>query len=497
MVGDDGVSRSGHRQSFERRVIQSTPRIEWSFRDPTGRVAIVEGRVYLAVNEAAAATALRFIDGDFYRRRAAAGDFPATERVADAPAALRAAVDSEHMCVLEHARITFPVYPHEWTPTMVYDAGRLTLDLAESALAEGWSLKDATPWNVLYSDGRPVFCHVLSFEPRTPSGIWLAYAQFQRTFVLPLYAHKRLAWPVHGIFLARRDGIEPSDLESAVRGLRRWAPFELQTIIAPAKLSRGAAALQRAPAAASKAGEPNRELADFVLRRSLRRLRRQLDAVKPRAAAASRWSGYENDLGHYSDTDRELKIDFVHRALTHTRPDRVLDVGTNSGAYALVAASLGASVVAADFDVASLERLYERVRGERLPVTPVVLDIARPTPGVGWNNREVLPFLHRARGRFGMVMLLAVLHHLIVSERIPVERIVELLFDLDTPFVLVEWVSPGDERFREIARTHGELYAHLSTEFFEERLSARFDVLERLPLAGGRRRVLFLCERRR
>jgi hypothetical protein len=61
MVGDDGVSRSGHRQSFERRVIESTPRIEWSFRDPTGRVAIVEGRVYRPVHEAAAATALRLL----------------------------------------------------------------------------------------------------------------------------------------------------------------------------------------------------------------------------------------------------------------------------------------------------------------------------------------------------------------------------------------------------------------------------------------------------
>ena len=52
--------------------------------------------------------------------------------------------------VWEHERIPFPSFPYEWPPEMLEAAGSLTLDLAEAALEEGFGLKDATPYNVLF-----------------------------------------------------------------------------------------------------------------------------------------------------------------------------------------------------------------------------------------------------------------------------------------------------------------------------------------------------------
>ena len=74
---------------------------------------------------------------------------------------------------------------------MLHAAGRLTLDLAQNCLKEGYSLKDASPYNVLFRSGMPVFLDLLSFELRNPCDpIWNPYAQFCRNFLLPLLAHK-------------------------------------------------------------------------------------------------------------------------------------------------------------------------------------------------------------------------------------------------------------------------------------------------------------------
>jgi hypothetical protein len=70
--------------------------------------------------------------------------------------------------IFEHERIPFPSYAHEWPPEMLAAAGTLTLELFRNALPEGFGLKDATPYNVLFRGAQPVFVDVLSFERREP-----------------------------------------------------------------------------------------------------------------------------------------------------------------------------------------------------------------------------------------------------------------------------------------------------------------------------------------
>ena len=53
---------------------------------------------------------------------------------------------------------------------MLHAAGALTLELAQGALEEGFGLKDATPYNVLFRGSRPVFVDVLSFEAARSAG---------------------------------------------------------------------------------------------------------------------------------------------------------------------------------------------------------------------------------------------------------------------------------------------------------------------------------------
>jgi 2-polyprenyl-3-methyl-5-hydroxy-6-metoxy-1,4-benzoquinol methylase len=471
-----------------------------SFRDPAGSVFMLDGRVFRFIHKPYGLSVRQFIDSNFFHELCATGVVPNTQVLDAYPPCLRGLIERNSPdCVLEHQPIPFPTYPHEWTPGMLYHAGQLTLDLAERAHACGWVLKDATPWNLPYADGRPVFCDILSFERWEKGGIWHPYAQFQRCFVLPLYAHLHHAWPVHATFVEARDGTEPAVLEPVIRGWRRWAPFELQTIVLPTKLAHLRISNQKSNAIKTESHESvsNEELANFVIKRSFLRLRKQLEAVRPKVARTSRWGNYEAEIDHYQGNEISQKEEFVRAALSRLKgKGRVLDLGANAGHYSLIAANQGLSVIAADIDVSALEKLYQRSLASKVLITPVVLNIARPTPAVGWANLEVKSFLDRARGQFQMIMILALLHHLIVTERIPLEYVIKLLFDLETPYILIEWVSPDDSRFREISKTHGDLYAAFTIESFRQAMNRYFKVIECLPLQGGTR-ILHYCERRK
>ncbi|MGH7606804.1 MAG: SAM-dependent methyltransferase, partial [Gemmatimonadales bacterium] len=115
---------------------------------------MVDGRVLRLVQRAASADVAAFLDSPTARELIAAGRVVSTRalepreraELADDPRIGAAAAAQ----ILEHEPVPFPSYPYEWPAEMLFEAGRLTLDLAERLVPEGLGLKDATPYNVLF-----------------------------------------------------------------------------------------------------------------------------------------------------------------------------------------------------------------------------------------------------------------------------------------------------------------------------------------------------------
>ena len=144
-----------------------------SFRDPAGHVSLLDGRVFRTLSEDGAATYRNFANSPSSQRLFETDKIVKT---VDLTGSGVAAPDLEHDgAVLEHERVWFPSYPYEWPAEMLFDAGLLTIELAETCLADGFGLKDATPYNVLFNGAKPVFIDVLSFEKRTPGEIGRAH----------------------------------------------------------------------------------------------------------------------------------------------------------------------------------------------------------------------------------------------------------------------------------------------------------------------------------
>jgi SAM-dependent methyltransferase len=172
----------------------------------------------------------------------------------------------------------------------------------------------------------------------------------------------------------------------------------------------------------------------------------------------------------------------------------VLDLGANSGVYSRIAAECGASVVAWDTDVPATEENWREALRLKLKIAPMIANPARPTPAAGWRNAESLALLDRARGRFDCVMMLGLIHHLLLSDQIPLAEIAALLRELTTGGAIVEWVPATDPRFVDLVRGRDELYGHLDEAAFARAAETHFTVVLREALPNGR--VLFLLQAR-
>jgi SAM-dependent methyltransferase len=472
-----------------------------TFRDPDGFVATIDERVFRIVRPEAFDTLSAWLESPtgaaFVRSDRVAKttreDLPAHSEIRTILESLALARGFASWKVLEHERIFFQSFPNEWAPEMLHASAELTLELAERSLVDGFGLKDATPFNILFRGARPVFVDLLSFERRDPcDSIWLPYAQFIRTFLLPLASESLSLGTIQGIFLTTRDGLDPEQLHAALPFWKLLQPPYLSLVALPTWASRRGRErndLYRP----RRSSDP--EQAQFILRTLLRGLRRQLHRVRPKPRRRSVWVDYEVTRSHYSPEQTNRKQEFVARVLEESRPLKVLDIGANAGEYSMIAARLGATVVAVDFDAAAVGEAWRRASAAGLDILPLVVNFGRPTPAVGWRNRECPSFLSRARGRFDAVMMLAVAHHLMVTERVPLQEILELASELTTDLLIIEFVAPEDPMFRHLARGRDELYAHLTLEHFEGQCGRYFEIVHRQPLDGSKR-ILFAMRRK-
>lgn len=451
-----------------------------SFRDPGGQVFRHSARIFRTLTPAGSATLSEFLQTTDARRLEAAGSIVRTWE----PDSLPAELSLRECRVVEHEPVAFPSFPSEWCPEMLTAAGNLTLDLCEQLLPSGWGIKDGTPWNILFRGVQPVFVDLLSFEKREVGDpIWIAYAQFVRTFVLPLLAGSELGNSQREIWLANRDGLEPERVYRSLSMRKRLTPRILSSVTLPAVMTKRASATT--PQGTTRTGS---EEARFVLQSVFRSLRRQLKAFAPAGAAKSHWSGYTETLTHYDDQQKAAKEAFVRDSLAKASPSWCLDVGANTGQFSEIAAEKS-QVVALDYDVASVGRIWTRARALGLNILPLCVDICRPTPATGWRNHEQPAFLDRCAGRFDMVMMLAVAHHMLVTERVPLDEIISLAAELTTANLIIEYVGPGDPMFQKLLLGRDALHAGYGVDVFEAALQREFRIEASLAIPGLDRKL--------
>lgn len=468
----------------KRKMEINTRPLPSSFRDPSGFLFTLDGVLYRQVNPIYQSEYDLLMQSGLYERLVKSRkliaheevDLPGTESPAGAPAAYR---------ILRPERVAFISYPYEWSFSQLKDAALLTLSLQKSALEAGLSLKDASAYNIQFHHGRPILIDTLSFEAYPEGQPWVAYRQFCQHFLAPLalmaYRDTRLSQLLR-VYI---DGV-PLDLASRLLPFRSRLNFGILAHIHLHAAAQKQYAGTEKPVPATSRTMNKSALVGLVdsLESTVRGLQWQPQGTE--------WGDYY-DATNYTREAFDAKRDIVQGFLARVQPGQVWDFGANTGVFSRLAAEQGALTVSSDIDSAAVEKNYRQVRqNKETNLLPLVLDLTNPSPGIGWGNAEREAFLRR--GPVDLVMALALVHHLAISNNVPLPALAAFFAKLGR-WLVIEFVPKEDSQVQRLLANRKDIFADYHVQGLEAAFAPYFDLREAAPIPGSLRR-LYLMERR-
>jgi hypothetical protein len=384
--------------------------------------------------------------------------------------------------VIQPNRVPFISYPYEWSFGQLKDAALATLSIQKRALKAGMSLKDASAYNIQFVRGKPALIDTLSFEMYTEGQPWVAYRQFCQHFLAPLALMALKDVRLNQLLRVYIDGV-PLDLASGLLPWKTRLNFGLLTHI---HLHAGAQKRYAGEDVKSRRGSMSRQ-AMLGLIDSLESTVRKLDWT-PRG---TEWGNYY-DITNYSDAAFEHKRQLVGEWTERMSPTLVWDLGANNGVFSRVAGESGAYVVSFDIDPAAVEQNYRQMRDEKVGnLLPLLLDLTNPSPAIGWANRERDSL--GARGPADMVLALAVIHHLAISNNVPLPQLADFFADMGN-WLVIEFVPKTDSQVKKLLASREDIFPEYTRDGFESAFRGRFRIHEALEVRDSER-VLYLMEK--
>jgi ribosomal protein L11 methylase PrmA len=452
-------------------------RVSSSFRDPSGFLFTRSGVLYRQVNQSCAKAYDKFISSGLYEELTQRGWLVAHKEVDvkadDAAIAYR---------ILQPDLIPFISYPYEWSFSQLKDAALLTLEINKLALSKGMVLKDASAYNIQFVDGKPILIDTLSFDTYRKGSAWDGYRQFCQHFLAPL----ALASLVDVRFMQFSknyiDGI-PLDLASRLLpGKTRFGLTGLNIHIhMHARVQREYAdkpAVQNNAALLSKESMLN----------MLKGLSQMVEKLtwQPKG---TEWGDYYSAT-NYSDDSLRLKGEVVGSFIDKAKPAKVWDLGANNGLFSREAAKRGIFTVASDIDPAAVEKNYLTIKAhDEKNLMPLVMDLTNPSPFIGWANQERDAF--SARGPVDMILALALIHHLAISNNLPLGSIADYFASIGE-WAVVEFVPKSDSQVKRLLATRRDIFDQYTEEGFEAAFTRVFKIADKQPLAGSERTLYLL-----
>jgi SAM-dependent methyltransferase len=359
------------------------------------------------------------------------------------------------------------------------------LELLEAALAEDWTLKDATPYNIQFLDGRPVFIDIPSFEPLEPGEPWVGRRQFCELFLFPLMLQAYKGVSFQPFLRGSIDGVDVQTADGLFSFRDRFRRGVLGNVWLQAKLDRSHGGTSENVRSNLKQAGFNKEL----IKANVRKLRKVVEGLTWEKGR-SEWGDYTT-FHNYSESDHARKEAFVAESVQATRAATVWDIGCNTGQFSRIAAKHAERVVATDIDHLAVERLY-REAGRSPNILPLVQNVADPSPNWGWRNRERRDL--QSRSQPDLVLCLALIHHVVITANVPLAEFIAWLASL-APNLVIEFVSRDDDKVQTLLRNKEDLYWDYQQDYLEEQLCRHYDIAAELELRDGARR-LYRCVRK-
>jgi hypothetical protein len=454
--------------------MQQTQPLPSSFRDPSGFVFEKDGSIYRQVNEIFKEDFDHFINSGCYDHLVKKGLLiPHEELQGNLSGA------NHWYKTLKPQRIPFISYPYEWSFDMLKDAALLTLQLVEECIPFGVMLKDASPYNVQWLNGKMIFIDSLSFEKYDSSKPWIAYRQFCESFLSPLSLMRFSKQPLQAMMLAWPDGIPISVTKSLLPWRSRFFFYTFLHIHLH----------ERFTAATKSTHNPKTQFTEKKLSNLISSLKSMIHSSEWKGKQ-SVWENYYSEASQRSDYLQQKK-NIISQWLGELEAvGSAVDLGANEGAFSFLLSQQQIQTISCDLDHTAINNLYKKILSEKVEnILPLVLDLAHPSPAIGLNNKERLSFIERTK--VDLALALALIHHLAIGKNIPFDKIAELLASLSN-YLIIEFVPKQDEKVEFMLKQKEDIYADYSEENFINSFTEYFSVLKKQGIAASGRTLYLM-----
>ena len=125
-----------------------------------------------------------------------------------------------------------------------------------------------------------------------------------------------------------------------------------------------------------------------------------------------------------------------------------------------------------------------------LRILPLVQDLTNPSPAIGWENREREQL--ESRGPADMVLALALIHHLAISNNVPLQRLAESFARLGR-WLVIEFVPKEDSQVKRLLATREDIFPDYTVQGFQEAFAHSFEIVDKVEIHGSKR-ILYLMK---
>jgi ribosomal protein L11 methylase PrmA len=452
--------------------------IPGSFRDPSGRVYQLDGRILRTVNECFAKDFEIVQETGLLNNLASQGLILPIQILSSD---ILSQIGVKAAYVIETPKLPFITFPYEWPFSALKAAALLHLQIHLQALKVGVTLSDASAYNIQFRGAQPVFIDHLSFRPYRTGEVWVGHRQFCEQFLNPLLLRAFFGLSHNALYRGTQEGITASDMRSLIKWRHFWNKNVLTHVVLQNFLQKTAAS----PTKTVQGGKSPTvlfPLSSFT--HLLKKLHSWIAKLEPKKMGKSIWGDYPRNCS-YSLNDSKFKTDFILEFARTVRPNLLFDFGCNTGEYAKAAIEGGAQyVVGFDFDQGALETSFKKAAKSQLPIQAVFMDVANPSPNQGWNNQEREGLQVRAKG--DALLALALIHHLVIARNIPLDEVVNWLISL-APQGVIEFVPKQDPMVQQMLSFREDIFSDYTYENFIARLSEKTVVIKAKPILNSSR----------
>jgi hypothetical protein len=405
---------------------------------------------------------------------------------------------------LQPHQIPFQSYPFEWSYGQWRKVLYAYLHINKIALAHGMILKDATPYNFYFEGGRAVLLDTSSFDFFKEGDPWMAYRQFCSEMLSPfaLMHYNGQRWA--RITQSHLRGM-PLNFVSKQLPLKSWLNMTcLLHIHMHGKYATNDSDNSSLRNSNNKGSEKTEKLVDKqkgFSKEKIVSLMKMLQSTvvnwKQPFAFEKHWIDYyQKDIASdkYLIHKEAVIKDWLTQLTNQNKLHSILDLGANTGKFSLIASDYTNKVIALEYDdicVDAIDKVI--VSSKKNNIYCLRMDLAETTPNMGVLEKEFSSIYTRARS--SMVMGLALIHHLFISDQLNFNQIASLFNEFSEKLVIIEFIPITDEKVQFLIKDKQRDYSDYTEEGFTKALEQDFQIKERTKLEGSER-ILYLLEKK-